>query len=100
MQRVLSVLVIVCSVSAVLHAGQDDNRSAGAAAGSKAASASAGPAAPTYKGSKTTGRPDPTKYSFKIWPALLMPGGSASTDTQFGRLACSAIGGKRSCYWQ
>jgi hypothetical protein len=101
MQRVLSLLVVAWAITGLLHAGPEDNGSkAPAASGSKSASAGIGPAAPTSKGPKTAGRPNPTKYSFKIWPALLMPGGSASTDTQFGRLACSAIGGKRSCYWQ
>ena len=101
MQRVLSVLVVAWGVAGVLHAGPEDYSSkAPVAAGSKSAGAGIGPAAPTPKGPKTTARPDPTKYSFKIWPAFLMPGGSASADTQYGRIACSAVMGKRSCHWQ
>jgi hypothetical protein len=101
MRRVLSVLVVAWAISGLLHAGPEDNASkAPATAGSKSASAGIGPAAPTSKGPKTAGRPDATKYSFTIWPPRLMPGGSASADTQYGRIACNAVMGKRSCYWQ
>jgi hypothetical protein len=49
------------------------------------------------------GRPDPTKYSFKIWPVngIKVAGARVSADTEFGLLTCKGDrhAKQRVCWW-
>ncbi len=52
------------------------------------------------------GRPDPTKYSFKIWPRggiMAATGARVSADTEFGLLTCKTGMSRhiapRVCWW-
>jgi hypothetical protein len=49
------------------------------------------------------GRPDPTKYSFKVWPAnrMIVEGAPVSADTEFGLLTCKGDFHlkQRVCWW-
>jgi hypothetical protein len=52
---------------------------------------------------KRQGRPDPTKYSFKIWPVngIKVADAPVAADTEFGRLTCKGNRHmkQRVCWW-